>query len=285
MSRSTLLALLMTVPLATIALEASAGHADSEKPTVILVHGAFADASSWDKVAARLTKRGLPVVAVDNPLTSLEDDVAATRRAIAAAPGKVVLVGHSWGGTVITQAGDDPKVGALVYVAAFAPDAGQTSAQQGEHFPVAPGLQRLQEHGGFLSLSQETVASDFAQDLGPAEARQVFEHQLPLKATALSEPVRVAAWKSKPSWYVISREDRMLSPQLQAATASRIGAHTRTVAASHVSLLSAPRGVADAILEASGLKSPEDIPPATKTAGDDHSRATIIMRGQMPSDR
>ncbi len=186
MLRSTLLALLMTAPLAATALEASARHVDSGKPTVILVHGAFADASSWDKVAMRLTRQGLPVVAVDNPLTSLEDDVAATRRAIDAAPGKVVLVGHSWGGTVITAAGDDPKVSALVYVAAFAPDVGQTSAQQGEHFPVAPGLQRLQEHDGYLSLSREAVASGFAQDLKPAVARRVFEHQLPLKAAALS---------------------------------------------------------------------------------------------------
>ncbi len=267
MLRSTLLALLMTAPLAATALEASARHVDSGKPTVILVHGAFADASSWDKVVMRLTRQGLPVVAVDNPLTSLEDDVAATRRAIDAAPGKVVLVGHSWGGTVITAAGDDPKVSALVYVAAFAPDVGQTSAQQGEHFPVAPGLQRLQEHDGYLSLSREAVASGFAQDLKPAVARRVFEHQLPLKAAALSEPVRVAAWKSKPSWYVVSREDRMLSPQLQAATASRIGAHTRSIAASHVSPLSAPRDVADAILEASGLK-PVDGTPLERRAAD-----------------
>lgn len=253
----------LTVLIAFASLPAAAGMHESptraDAPTVVLVHGAFADASSWDKVAARLHKRGVPTVAVDNPLTSLEDDVAATRRAIAAAPGPVVLVGHSWGGTVITEAGDDPKVEALVYVAAFAPDVGQTSAQQGEHFPVAPGLQRLQEREGFLSISQETVAADFAQDLKPDAAREVYAHQLPLKASALSEPVTSAAWRSRPSWYVVSRKDRMLSPQLQVATARRIGAELRSVGAGHVSPLSAPREVSDAILEASGLK-PVDAP-------------------------
>lgn len=229
-------------------------------PTVVLVHGAFADASSWDAVALRLQRRGVPVVAVDNPLTSLADDVAATRRAIDAAPGKVVLVGHSWGGTVITEAGVDPKVESLVYVAAFAPDVGQTSAQQGEHFPVAPGLQKLVAQDGFLSLSPGTVSEDFAQDLMPARIAEVVAHQLPLKAAALAEPVDVAAWRTRPSWYVVSREDRMLTPALQVATAQRIGAQWRSVGASHVSPLSAPDEVADTILEAAGLK-PADRAP------------------------
>ena len=134
-------------------------------PTVILVHGAFADGSSWSKVISTLHDWKLPAVAVQNPLTSLADDVAATRRAIAAAPGKVVLVGHSWGGTVITEAGNDPKVQALVYVAAFAPDAGQSSAQQGEGFPVGPGLARLQERDGYLTLPADAIAQDFAPDV------------------------------------------------------------------------------------------------------------------------
>src|SRR5687768_11459638 len=151
MQRLPSLALLMAATLLPAAAQARTPHVNPDAPTVVLVHGAFADASSWDKVVARLQKRGLPVMTVDNPLTSLADDVAATQRAIAAAPGKVVLVGHSWGGTVITQAGRDPKVSALVYVAAFAPDVGQNAAQQGEGFPVAPGLQKLVESGGFLS--------------------------------------------------------------------------------------------------------------------------------------
>lgn len=259
MLRSSFLTMLIAFASLPAAADAHDSRTSPDAPTVVLVHGAFADASSWDKVIARLHKRGVPVVAVDNPLTSLEDDVAATKRVIAAAPGKVVLVGHSWGGTVITEAGNDPKVKALVYVAAFAPDVGQTSAQQGEHFPVAPGLQRLQEHDGFLSLSQDTIASDFAQDLQPSAAREVYARQLPLKASTLSEPVTTAAWRSRPSWYVVSRKDRMLSPQLQVATAQRIGAELRSVGASHASPLSAPRDVSDAILEASGLK-PVDHP-------------------------
>ena len=139
MIRTTLLA--AALALAGAATPAFAAQADAgAPPTIILVHGAFADGSSWNKVIGTLHAWKVPAVAVQNPLTSLADDVAATRRAIAAAPGKVVLVGHSWGGTVITEAGDDPKVQALVYVAAFAPDVGQSSAQQGEGFPVGPGL-------------------------------------------------------------------------------------------------------------------------------------------------
>jgi pimeloyl-ACP methyl ester carboxylesterase len=254
MLRVPLLALLMGIASFPAAAQARTRPVDPGAPTVILVHGAFADSTSWNKVAARLRMRGLPVVAVDNPLTSLADDVAATQRAIAAAPGKVVLVGHSWGGTVITQAGRDPKVQGLVFVAAFAPDVGENSAQQGERFPVAPGLTKLVENDGFLSLSAETVASDFAQDLKPAAVQDVFAHQLPLKAAALSERVDFAAWQSLPSWYVVSRKDRMLSPELQVATARRIGADLRSVDAGHVSPLSAPREVSDAILEAAGLK-------------------------------
>jgi pimeloyl-ACP methyl ester carboxylesterase len=260
MQRFPSLALLIAAALLPAAAQARTPPVNPDAPTVVLVHGAFADASSWDKVAARLQKRGVPVTTVDNPLTSLADDVAATQRAIAAAPGKVVLVGHSWGGTVITQAGRDPKVGALVYVAAFAPDVGQNSAQQGERFPVAPGLRKLVESGGSLSLSAETVASDFAQDLKPAVVREVFAHQLPLKASALSEPVDFAAWQSLPSWYIVSRKDRMLSPELQVATAKRIGAQLRSVNAGHISPLSAPREVSDAILEAAGLKQADPAP-------------------------
>jgi pimeloyl-ACP methyl ester carboxylesterase len=226
--------------------------APAQAPTVILVHGAFADGSSWRKVIARLQARGVAAVAVHAPLTSLQDDVAATRRAIAAAPGQVVLVGHSWGGTVITEAGDDPKVAALVYVAAFAPDVGQSSADQGEGFPPAPGLARLEQRDGFLSLPEPAVREDFAQDLAPAEARLIHATQGPLKASALDERVSHAAWRGRPSEYVLSRRDRMLSPQLQAATAERIGARLRPLAAGHASMLSQPAAVAAAILEAAG---------------------------------
>lgn len=163
MIRTSLLAAALALAAAAPAFAAQVDTA--APPTVILVHGAFADGSSWSKVISTLHDWKLPAVAVQNPLTSLADDVAATRRAIAAAPGKVVLVGHSWGGTVITEAGNDPKVQALVYVAAFAPDAGQSSAQQGEGFPVGPGLARLQERDGYLTLPADAIAQDFAPDV------------------------------------------------------------------------------------------------------------------------
>jgi pimeloyl-ACP methyl ester carboxylesterase len=248
-------------PLSAMAKTPMAPVASVGTPTVVLVHGAFADATSWDKVAERLRAKGVPVVTVDNPLTSLDADVQVTRRAIEAAPGKVVLVGHSWGGTVITEAGTDAKVSALVYVAAFAPDVGETSAQQGERFPVAPGLQALINRDGFLLLGQAAFKADFAQDLRAAEIPSLYQKQLPLKASALSEPVRGAAWRSRPSWYVLSRMDRMLSPQLQAATAVKIGAELRSIGSSHVSPISEPRAVANAILEAAGLRQELDDSP------------------------
>lgn len=260
MIRTTLLA--AALALAGAATPAFAVQADAgAPPTIIRVHGAFADGSSWNKVIGTLHAWKLPAVAVQNPLTSLADDVAATRRAIAAAPGKVVLVGHSWGGTVITEAGDDPKVQALVYVAAFAPDVGQSSAQQGEGFPVGPGLTRLQEKDGYLTLPADAIAQDFAPDVMKKAAALLYSTQVPLKASALGEAVTTAAWRSKPSWYVVSRDDRMLSPQLQVATAQRIGAQLQSIGSSHVSLLSHPAQVADSILEAAGVK-PAELPLA-----------------------
>ncbi|WP_084737257.1 alpha/beta fold hydrolase [Cystobacter ferrugineus] len=260
MIRKTMLAALVATALIPAAACSGPVDTDPAAPTVILVHGAFADGSSWNKIIPRLEARGVPALAVQNPLTSLQDDVAATRRAIAAAPGKVVLVGHSWGGTVITEAGNDDKVVALVYVSAFAPDVGESSAQQGEPYPTAPGLTRLQDRDGFLWLPAEAVAEDFAQDLDPATARLLYSTQGPLKASALSEPVARAAWKHKPSWYVLSREDRMLTPRLQSATAERIGARLHSVPASHVSMLSHPGEVADVILEAAKVKSADSSP-------------------------
>ncbi|KWS05573.1 putative signal peptide protein [Lysobacter capsici AZ78] len=240
----------------------AAGRIDaaSARPTVVLVHGAFADASSWNPVIAVLRKWHVAAVAVDAPLTSLADDVAATERAIAAAPGKVVLVGHSWGGTVITQAGDDDKVSALVYVAAFAPDVGQASAEQGKGFPTPPGLAHLLERDGRLWLSESGARDDFAPDLGAKGAKHVFDAQRPIAASAFAEPVTRAAWRVKPSWYVVSRMDRMIAPQLQTATARRIGAQLQSVGSSHALPLARPTEVAYAILEAAGVKQDEPDP-------------------------
>src|SRR5271155_6214737 len=148
--------------------------------TVVLVHGAWADGSSWNKVISRLQHKGIEVVAVQNPLTSLADDVAATHRAIAAAPGPVVLVGHSWGGAVITQAGDDPKVKALVYVAAFAPPVGMSVNDMGKGAPPSPGVRSsIVSPDGFITISEKGIVEDFAQDLPKAESQVLFATQGP----------------------------------------------------------------------------------------------------------
>lgn len=232
-------------------ISASAAPAEDKHPSVVIVHGAFADGSDWARVIPILQAEGVRVTAVQNPLTSLADDVAATERALDNQPGEVVLVGHSWGGTVISEAGKHDKVSALVYVAAFAPNAGQTSAEQGKGFPAAPGLSQLITDGhGYLYLSPQSMASDFAQDLPAPQTTVMAATQGPIKASAFDDKTTVAAWESKPSWYVLASQDRMIHPDLQRATAQRIGAHVVEVGASHVPQQSQPAKVAEAILAA-----------------------------------
>ena len=236
---------------AAVAADA-ASRAPVDAPTsVVLVHGAFADGSDWARVIALLQARGVHVTAVQNPLTSLADDVAATRRAIDAQPGKVVLVGHSWGGTVITEAGASDKVAALVYVSAFAPDVGQSSGELGKGYPTPPGLAALSaDASGFLHISDAGMRTHFAFDVPPARAAVMAATQGPIAAKAFDEPVTVAAWKTHPSWYVVSTRDHMIAPELQAALAQRIGAHVTRVATSHVPQEVEPAKVAAAILDA-----------------------------------
>ncbi|MGO1072546.1 alpha/beta fold hydrolase [Lysobacter sp. CA199] len=260
MYRSLLFTALTALSLFSATAADAVARENAAAPTVILVHGAFADGASWNKVIPILQSWGVRAVAVHSPLTSLADDVDATRRAIANAPGQVVLVEHSWGGTVITQAGADPRVSALVYVAAFAPDVGQNTGDQGHGFPTPHGLSGLQEHDGFLWLNQRAVTEDFAPDLKARDARLIFSTQAPIKASAFGETVTQAAWRGKPSWYVIARNDRMIAPELQADTARRIGAQVRSTASSHVAALSQPHEVAYAILEAAGIKTEEPAP-------------------------
>ena len=230
---------------------ASAAEAVSVKPSVVIVHGAFADGSDWAKVIPLLQAKGVNVTAVQNPLTSLADDVAATRRAINSQAGKVVLVGHSWGGTVITEAGQNDKVGSLVYVAAFAPDAGKSTAQTGEGYPAAPGISRfVADTEGFLSLPEAAMREDFAQDVSPAQAALMTATQGPIQAKAFADKVSVAAWTTRPSWFIVSGKDRMIDPGLQRAMAKKIGAKTTELAASHVPQQSRPAEVAKVILDA-----------------------------------
>jgi pimeloyl-ACP methyl ester carboxylesterase len=230
---------------------ATTAAAAANNTTVVLVHGAFADGSSWEKVIPLLQAKGLKVVAVQNPLTSLADDVAATKRVVDAQTGKVVLVGHSWGGTVITEAGTSDKVKALVYVAAFAPSEGQSTAELGKDYAVPPGIATLQaDAGGFLWLPTASVAANFAQDVAPATAALIAATQGPINAQAFADKTTVAAWKNKANYYIASSEDRMIDPALQQAFAKKIGATTTTLKASHVSMVSQPQKVADVIIAA-----------------------------------
>ena len=223
----------------------------AEKPSVVIVHGAFADGSDWAKVIPLLQAKGVHVVAVQNPLTSLEDDVAAARRAIDAQPGKVVLVGHSWGGSVITEAGANDKVSSLVYVAAFAPDAGQTSADLGKGYPAPPGTAHITaDAAGFLTMTKEGMAKYFAQDLPASTTSVMTATQGPIRGKSFEQTISVAAWKTKPSWYIVASADRMIQPALQHDLAKKIGATVATVNASHVPQQSQPAKVAQVILDA-----------------------------------
>ncbi len=224
---------------------------EANKPTVVLVHGAWADGSSWQRVIPLLQAQGLTVVAVQNPTTSLADDAAATRRALDAVAGPVVLAGHSWGGAVITEAGAHDKVKALVYVAAFAPRAGETlGALVGAH-PAPPALGKISDDGnGYLKISEQGWIEDVANDLPEGEARVLAAVQPPLAASTFSDTATVAAWESRPCWYLVSAEDRVVNVDLERQFAAQMNARTTELKAGHLSLLSQPEAVAAAILEA-----------------------------------
>jgi len=223
----------------------------TEQKAVVLIHGAFADGSSWDKVIPILQAKGLKVVAVQNPLTSLADDVAAGKRVIDEQSGPVILVGHSWGGTVITQLGDDAKVAALVYVAAFAPDVGESSNDLGREGPPPPGAAHIRpDSTGFLYLTPEGVAKDFAQDLPAAQTKVMAVTQGPIFAKAFDEKLTKAAWKSKPSWFIVAENDRMIPPDLERAMATKINAKITALPTSHVPMQSRPNDVAAVIVAA-----------------------------------
>ena len=217
---------------------------------ILLVHGAWADGSSWSKVIPRLTEAGLHVVAVQIPLTSLADDVAATERAIALEAGSVLLVGHSYGGAVITEAGNDAKVAGLVFVAAYAPDEGESSLSLATANPTPVGAEIRQDASGFLSLTPTGIADDFAQDLSHSEKTILIATQGPTAGAALAAPATNPAWKGKPNWFVIAADDQVISPQLEAMEAARMKAITITVLTSHVAMLSDPERVADFIISA-----------------------------------
>jgi pimeloyl-ACP methyl ester carboxylesterase len=229
---------------------AQTGGSMSTKPTIVFVHGLWADGSSWSKVINPLVDKGYKVISVQNPTTSLADDVTATKRAIDRADGDVILVGHSWGGSVITEAGADQRVKGLVYVAAFAPDKGETAGSLAES--AAPTILGgfVQNANGYLTLSREGVAKGFAGDLSPKEQDVVFAVQQPASKSVFGDVGVNAAWRTKPSWYVVASEDNAINPELEKGMAERANAKTTVLKSSHVAMLSKPNEVLDVILDA-----------------------------------
>ncbi|SDB73046.1 alpha/beta fold hydrolase [Belnapia rosea] len=237
---------------ATAAQAQPAGQGPGPQPArnVVLVHGAFADGSGWRGVYDELTARGYRVSIVQNPLTSLADDVAATRRILDRQDGPTILVGHSWGGTVITEAGVHPKVAGLVYVAALSPDAGETTAQQYEGFVTPPEFV-IDTHGdGFGFVKAENFKAGFAADTSDAEAAFMRESQVPIAMSAFGTKLSQAAWRSRPSWAVIATRDKAFDLRMLHHMASRIGARVTEVAASHAVFMTQAKVVATVIDEA-----------------------------------
>lgn len=219
---------------------------------VVLVHGLFADGSCWLDVIGRLQAAGLNVTSVQNPLTTLPEAVAAAQRVLDRQDGPTVLVGHSFSGMIVTEAGVHPKVSALVYVAARAPDAGEDYPALAKKYPTPPASAGIVFDGDEGRLTEQAFLHDFAQDLPEARARQLYAVQQPFQKALLTGRTTNAAWRSKPSFYAVSTQDRTINPDLERFMAKRMGATTIEVAASHVSLISHPDVIAELILKAAG---------------------------------
>jgi pimeloyl-ACP methyl ester carboxylesterase len=224
------------------------GSAETAKPTIVLVHGAFADGSSWTHVIPILQADGYTVIAVQNPLTSLADDVATTKRLIDAQKGPVVVVGHSYGGAVITgAAAANANVKALVYIAAFAPDANEPVAAFGEKYPSRLNSGLRTDQAGFVSVDPAQFHELFAKDVAAAEARVAAATQKPILGNAFGESTAQTAWKSVPAWYLVTLDDQAIHPDLQRFYAKRMGATTTEIKSSHAPFLSHPKEVVKVI--------------------------------------
>lgn len=223
----------------------------SKAPTIVLVHGAWADASSWSKIIPTLLAKGLTVASAQNPLSSPTDDVASTTRIVDAQEGPVLLVGHSYGGYVITEVGNNPKVVGMVYVAAFGPDTGETLATTTKDFAATPIVTEIKQIAdGFLLLTPKGVTEDFAQDLTDTEKKVLTATQAPTSASIFGTPIKNAAWRDKPSWYAVSANDRCINPDYERFAAKRMGATTIEVPASHVAMLAQPEAIAELVIQA-----------------------------------
>lgn len=220
---------------------------DQAVRNVVLVHGAFADGSGWRGVYDELTSRGYRVTIVQNPLTSFEDDVNATRRILARQDGRSILVGHSYGGSIITEAGVDPGVAGLVYVSALAPDVGESTGDQFSEIPAPPEFVIEPGPDGFGFVNMKLFKAGFAGDTTDADAAFLRDSQVPINMAIFGTRLTQAAWRTKPSWAVVATQDRAIDPRLLRQQAERIGAGITEVEASHVPFLTRPRSVADVI--------------------------------------
>ena len=250
MNRRTLIAALAAG--ATLPLLAQNARAQTTLKTknVVFVHGLFADGSSWSKVIARLQQNGVNCTSVQNPLTSLQEASEAARRAIALQPGPTVLVGHSYSGMIVTEVGADPKVTALVYIAARAPDAGEDYTALAKKYRTPPASAGIVFNDDWGQLSEDAFLRDFAGDLPTDEARVLYAVQQPFKKSLTMDRTTNAAWRSKPTFYAVSTLDRTINPDLERFMAKRMGAKTIEIASSHLSLISHPDAVTTLILEA-----------------------------------
>jgi len=228
-----------------------ATNANTAQAAIVLVHGGFVDGSGWEEVYRIPKKDGYGASIVQNPTHSLAEDVAVTRRVIAGQKGPVILVGHSYGGVVITEAGNDPSVAGLVYIAAFAPDRGESVASLIQNPPPgAPVPPILPPQEGFLMLDKAQFAASFAADVAPEKADFMANSQVPWGLEALNGAVSEPAWQSKPSWYLVSTDDRMIPPPAQRSMSKRAGSSTVDVKGSHAVYVSQPQAVADLIEKA-----------------------------------
>src|SRR6201991_1703576 len=230
----------------------AANPAPAKARNVVLVHGLFADGSSWSEVIARLQAAGLNATSVQNPLTTLPEAVASAERVLARQDGPTVLVGHSFSGMIVTEAGVHPNVSALVYVAARAPDAGEDYTALAKTFPTPPASAGIVFDGDEGRLSEEAFLRDFASNLPAAKAKVLYAVQQPFHKQLLAGKTTHAAWREKPSYYAVSTEDRTINPDLERFMAKRMGAKTIEVKASHLSLISQPDAIAGLILKAAG---------------------------------
>ncbi len=248
MSRRTFTSMLAASLTATlIPTVARAGNRPAAR-NVVLVHGLFADGSSWSEVIPRLQAAGLNVTSVQNPLTTLDDAVAETKRVLSRQDGPTVLAGHSFAGMIVTEAGVDPKVTAVVYVAARAPDVGEDYSALASKFPPPPASSGIVFDGDEGRLTEAAFLRDFAGDLPEARAKALYAVQQPFHKALLEGRTKHAAWRSKPSFYAVSTQDRTISPDLERFMAKRMGATTIEVNASHLSLISHPEEIANLIM-------------------------------------